>query len=422
MNEIYELNFHGNRQEIETEKLKMRELMSHFPKALGTVDETKYVLQDDDKPKLADYFESNPISPLTPPAPTKNEPMPGIGGIGGLQSEKPKKDDNAQTMARGLANWGNKENTLGFGNGKDVAAFLSPQKETNETEVSKSPFDLGGNTAKEEKWSFDPGVQFQGFGAVTSSKPRTKTVKNDSLRLEKSNIENIADSLKTVNVNNNTNTVSNNVATTKPYVKPGLYGGKPKKDYSNELNKLKQDLPPIAASILENSGTKIVVLDNMFSVTEDGEIIKRAGRYFADKKKIYLDSKKTDDRYAFISEAIHAVQDYLGMTGLGKSNLEFQEHVIKDLYFKRQYIVDDKYENYQSYSISTDREYDDFITSLFDENKVLDLNKFLSNINHFMVHFQKKYEVSNSYQAPAINNFNYNWIKLLHIFGIGYKY
>ena len=135
-----------------------------------------------------------------------------------------------------------------------------------------------------------------------------------------------------------------------------------------------------------------------------------------------MDSKKTDDRYAFISEAIHAVQDYLGMTGLGKSNLEFQEHVIKDLYFKRQYIVDDKYENYQSYSISTDREYDDFITSLFDENKVLDLNKFLSNINHFMVHFQKKYEVSNSYQAPAINNFNYNWIKLLHIFGIGYKY
>ena len=49
MDELYELHFHGNRQEIESEKLKKRELMSYFPKRLGTVDETKYVLQDDDK-------------------------------------------------------------------------------------------------------------------------------------------------------------------------------------------------------------------------------------------------------------------------------------------------------------------------------------------------------------------------------------
>ena len=91
MNEIYELNFHGNRQEIENEKQRKRELMSHFPKTLGTVDETRYVLHDDEKQKQTDYFESKPVSPLTPPAPSKNEPMPGIGGIGGLQSEKPKR-------------------------------------------------------------------------------------------------------------------------------------------------------------------------------------------------------------------------------------------------------------------------------------------------------------------------------------------
>ena len=301
-------------------------------------------------------------------------------------------------MVQGLANWGNNGNAIGFGNVKDVATSLSPQNEKNEAETPKSPFDFGGG-----------------------SKPRTTTAKNDSLRLEKSNIENIADSLKTGNVNN-TNTVLNNVAMAKPNIPPGLYGGKPKKDYTEELNKLKQDLPPIAASILNNSGTEIVVLDNMFSVTEDGEIVKRTGRYFADKNKIYLDSKKADDKYTFISEAIHAVQNYLGMTGTGKSNMEFQEHVIKDLYFKRHYIIDDKYENYENYSLSTDREYDDFITSLFDENKVLDLNKFLLNINHFMVYFQKKYEQSNSYQTPAVKNFNYNWIKLLQIFGIEYKY
>ena len=81
MNGLYELHFHGNRQEIEKEKQRKRELMSYFPKTLGTVDETKYVLQDDDKPKQTDYFESKPVSPLTPPAPSKNEPMSGIGGI-----------------------------------------------------------------------------------------------------------------------------------------------------------------------------------------------------------------------------------------------------------------------------------------------------------------------------------------------------
>ena len=142
MNGLYELHFHGNRQEIEKEKLRKRELMSYFPKTLGTVDETRYVLQDDDKPKQTDYFESKPVSPLTPPAPSKNEPMPGIGGIGGLQSEKPKKDDNAQTMAQGLANWGNNGNAIGFGNGKDVATSLSPQNEKNETKAPESPFDF----------------------------------------------------------------------------------------------------------------------------------------------------------------------------------------------------------------------------------------------------------------------------------------
>ena len=62
------------------------------------------------------------------------------------------------------------------------------------------------------------------------------------------------------------------------------------------------------------------------------------------------------------------------------------------------------------------------ITSLFDENNVLDLNKFLSNINKFIVYFQNNYEQSNSYQTQAVKKFNYNWIKLLHIFGIEYKY
>lgn len=190
------------------------------------------------------------------------------------------------------------------------------------------------------------------------------------------------------------------------------------------MNKLKKQLPPIAASILNNSGTEIVVLKNLHSVDENGDVTPRIGRYYAGKNKVYLDSEHVNE-YTLLSEAIHAVQDYLGMTGSGNSNLEFQEHVIKDLYFKQQYTETNDYNednNYPNLSTSTNKEYDNFITSSFDENNILDLNKFLSNINKFIVYFQNNYEQSNSYQTQAVKKFNYNWIKLLHIFGIEYKY
>ena len=65
MHELYELHFHGNRREIEKEKQRKRELMSHFPKMLGTVDETKYVLVDDDnKSKLENGFGNKEIDVL----------------------------------------------------------------------------------------------------------------------------------------------------------------------------------------------------------------------------------------------------------------------------------------------------------------------------------------------------------------------
>ena len=420
MNEIYELNFHGNRQEIENEKQRKRELMSHFPKMLGTVDETRYVLHDDEKQKQTDYFESKPVSPLTV-APAKDEPLFNIRGIGEQQSEKPKKDVSMQTALHGIANFGNKENPLGFGNWKSASTLFGPQKEKNETKAPRSPFDFDGNTAKEENIPFNHGIQFPGLGAVGGNQPRTRTVRNDSLGLEKDKVENVADSLKTVNVNNNTNTVSNNTVTTKPYIKPGLYGKNPDRDFTNDLRKIKQELPPIAASILNNSGTEIVVLDNMFSVDENGVVTPRIGRYYASKNKIYLDSWHVDKR-TLLSEAIHAVQDYLGMTGTGKSNLEFQEHVIKDLYYHHKYRKTKDIEYLKGYTTNEDKVYTDFVNEVLDEKGVLDLNKFLSEIDYFIGKFQDYYKQSNSYQAPAVKNFNYNWIKLLHIFGIEYKY
>ena len=412
MEELYELHFHGNRQEIENEKQRKRELMSHFPKTLGTVDETKYVLQDDDKPKQTDYFESKPVSPLTV-APAKDEPQFSIRGIGEQQSEKPKKDDNGQTMAQGLANWGNNGNAIGFGNGKDVATSLNPQNDKNETKAPKSPFDFGDNTAKEEGNPF----QFHGLGTATGSKPRTTTVRNDSLRLGSKEMENIADSLKRGNVNN-TNTIPNNAAMAKPDIPPGLYGGKPDRDYAEDLRKVKQNLPPAALNILNDSGIDIIVCDNLHSVTKGGKIIKRNGRYFANK--IYLDSKNVDE-YTLISELFHAVQDHLGMTGIGKSNLEFQEHVIKDLYFSQQLRKTGDYKYFKGISTTDDVGYAKFINKGFDNNGNLYLNNFLMHINSYFDKFQEYYSQSGEYQEPGIENYDYNWKMILDLFGIKYK-
>lgn len=413
MNGLYELHFHGNRQEIEKEKLRKRELMSYFPKTLGTVDETRYVLQDDDKPKQTDYFESKPVSPLTPPAPSKNEPMPGIGGIGGLQSEKPKKDDNAQTMAQGLANWGNNGNAIGFGNGKDVATSLNPQNEKNETKAPKSPFDFGGNTAKEEGNPF----QFHGLGTATGSKPRTTTVKNDSWRLEGRKIESVADTVW--NTNSSLGLDKNNQP---PTAKTRLYvHGKPRtKDYAVQIDTLIGNLPVAASNILKQHVAEIEVLDNLYTTTDKGEYRKRNGIYLDKSNRIYIDSKHVNESTMF-SEVVHVVQDHLGMTGIGKSNLEFQEHVIKDLYYNQKRRKLNGGNGYDEHSASKDNDYIFLMEIAFDENGVLDLNKFLAGINKFINSFQEEYVPSNSYQTPAVEGFKYNWIKLLQIFGIEYK-
>lgn len=418
MNGLYELHFHGNRQEIEKEKQRKRELMSYFPKTLGTVDETRYVLQDDDKPKQTDYFESKPVSPLTV-APAKDEPLLNIRGIGEQQSEKPKKEESLQTALHGIANFGNKENPLGFGNWKSASTLFGPQKEKNEIKVPESLFDFDGNTAKEEDSPFNHGIQFPGFSTVGGNQQRTTAERNDSLGLGSKEMENIADSLKRGNVNN-TNTVPNNAAMAKPDIPPGLYGGKPKKDYTEELNKLKQDLPPIAASILNNSGTEIIVLDNLQVIDEKGETTPRTGRYYARDNKVYLDSEHVNE-YTLLSETIHAVQDYLGMTGLGKSNLEFQEHVIKDLYYSQKLRKQFGDDGLDLFSASTNKEYVDLIGTIFDTNAIIDLNRFLSGIEYCIGSFQENYNLSDSYQSPTINNFNYNWRKLFDIFGIEYK-
>ena len=147
---------------------------------------------------------------------------------------------------------------------------------------------------------------------------------------------------------------------------------------------------------------------------------KRTGRYYARDNKVYLDSEHVNE-YTLLSETIHAVQDYLGMTGLGKSNLEFQEHVIKDLYYSQKLRKQFGDDGLDLFSASTNKEYVDLIGTIFDTNAIIDLNRFLSGIEYCIGSFQENYNLSDSYQSPTINNFNYNWRKLFDIFGIEYK-
>ena len=395
MEQSYIEYFHGNNREIENEKQRKRELMSYFPKTLGTVDETRYVLQDDDKANIWSHYGERNVDPPTL-AVISNE------------SEK-SKEQKDETTAK----------TISFDSWKEDSSFLGPKKE-NRKIAAKLLFDFDGNTAKEENIPFNHGIQFSGLGAVGGNQPRTTAERNDSLGFESKELERIADSLKTVNVNNNTNAVPNNAPTEKPDITSGLYGENPDRDYTEDLRKIKQNLPPVALNILNNSGTEFFVLKNMQTIDENGKRTPRIGRYYADENKVYLDSKHVNE-YTLLSEAIHVVQDYLGMTGIGKSNLEFQEHVIKDLYYSQKLRREFGDDALDLLSASTGKEYVDLIANIFDSTATIDLKTFLSGIEYCIGGFQEHYNSSDSYQSPKIKNFDYNWSKLFDIFGIEYK-
>ena len=78
-------------------------------------------------------------------------------------------------------------------------------------------------------------------------------------------------------------------------------------------------------------------------------------------------------------------------------------------------------DSYAGLSNSNDDKYIKLIFNSLDQNGILDLNGFLSNIENYIDEFQEYYTPSNSYQTPTVNKFDYNWIKLFDLFGIKYK-
>ena len=394
---------YGTKQENknEYEKRMKRYFISGIPCFSEHIDRTGDVKVKDDKAEYQNYPDK------------KYFDIPVLDIIYDA-NKKYKEQQNKQTEC--TQSFGNNRKTFNFGGWNENSVFLNPKKETN---TLKSSLDFKSNNTKSNN-PFKPSPLYKGLEGVYNNRPQHNRTISDSLGLGSRRIENYTNSLKTANINYNTNTVSNNAIIAKPDKQPGLYGWNPGKDYTEDLNKLKSQLPPKAASILNNSRTEIVVLKNLHSIDENGGITPRNGRYYAEKNKIYLDSKKVDERTLF-SEAVHVVQDHLGMTGIGKSNLEFQEHVIKDLYYSQKLRKTYGNDSFYEHTASTDNEYIYLLESTIDEKGVLDLNKFLIGINNFIDSFQNEYTPSNSYQTPAVEGYEYNWIKLLQIFGIEYK-
>ena len=172
--------------------------------------------------------------------------------------------------------------------------------------------------------------------------------------------------------------------------------------------------------MINQLGVNIEIIDNLFTINNKGKHKKIKGMYVAKNNCILIDSKHIDE-YTLISEVFHAAQDYFGMTGSGRSNLEFQEHVIKDLYFNQRFFKTNNPEYLNGISTTDYGEYIKLIGTVFDEHNVLDLKKFLPVVESYFDEFQKYYSPSGMYQEPGIENFDYNWIELLDLFGIEYK-
>ena len=394
MEQSYIEYFHGNNREIENEKQRKRELMSHFPKTLGTVDETRYVLQDDDKANIWSHYGE------------RNVDHPTLAVISN-ESEK-SKEQKDETTAK----------TISFDSWKEDSSFLGPKKE-NRKIAAKSPFDFDGNTAKEENISFNHGIQFPGLGAVGGNQPRTTAERNDSLEVEKDKIENSIDPVCNINDKSNFDLNKNNSSSNSKR-KLKVHGKPRTKDYAVQINTLIGNLPVAAADILKQLGVGIDIADNLYTTTDKGEYKKRNGIYLGQNNRIVIDSKHVDE-YTLISEVFHAAQDQLEMTGTGKSNLEFHEHVIKDLYFGQKFRKTGDYKYFKGLSATDDEEYANFISNGFDNNGNLYLNNFLMHINSYFDKFQEYYSGSGAYQEPGVDNFSYNWKVILDLFGIKYK-
>ena len=383
MEKNYEEFFYSeDPQEIEKEKKKRNALHSLFPNLMGgKEDRTNYVLKENNKIKGSSANTKDPTF-----------------------LENDQKEFNFESWKKST---------------KQIINNFDHKNNTN-TQKAITPFRIDDTKKRKENDLTAP--DYNELELENTNKPTKHTIANDFLKFDNKKTENKIDSISYNDKGEMSVTFSNDSLKTKDDSKLPkkviIYGNAPIKNYDKQINELKQKLPKEALDILNRTGTEIKVIDNLHLMYSDGKRSKQQGIYTSNK--IILDSKKVNFHTLF-SETVHAAQDYLGMTNYGKANLEFQEHVIKDLYNTQRLLKTGNINYANSYSVTSDYKYNDFIKEIFDNNGNLILDKFLIGISPFIEEFQKNYAQSNSYQNKGVDNYNYNWVKLLDIFGIQYK-
>ena len=380
-------------QEIEKEKNKRSILHSLLPNLMGgKEDKTNYVLRN----YGAGNNKSNDNITHTPNASAKTK--------GAFLLENNQKEFNFESWKK---------------NAKQTINNFNPNNNAN-TQKTIIPFKIDDTENRKENYLTTPNYKELELG--NTNKSAKHTIVKDTLNFDNRKTENKIDSISYNDKGEMSVTFSNDSLKTKDNSnqpkKVIIYGNAPIKNYDKQINELKQKLPKEALDILNRTGTEIKVIDNLHLMYSDGKRSKQQGIYTSNK--IILDSKKVNFHTLF-SETVHAAQDYLGMTNYGKANLEFQEHVIKDLYNTQRLLKTGNINYANSYSVTSDYKYNDFIKEIYDNNGNLILDKFLMGISSFIEEFQKNYAQSNSYQNKGVDNYNYNWVKLLDIFGIQYK-
>ena len=87
--------------------------MFYFPKMLGTVDKTRYVLQDDEKPNTGNHYGERDVN-----APT----------LAVISNEGEKSKEQQYALAVGIPGFENNAKTVNFDSWKESTTFLNPKK------------------------------------------------------------------------------------------------------------------------------------------------------------------------------------------------------------------------------------------------------------------------------------------------------
>lgn len=374
-NNYQEFFLSSNPKEIEQAKKKRSALISLFPKRLGEKDETTYVLLNEEKPKQSVFFEDKTTGILN-------------SGVASNESKAPKEQQDKQTLK-----------VPGLNDGKSGTPF------TNYNPEQKNIF----------SGLFNPKPQANERKPVHDTK--VAPAANDSLKIDSTRANAHPSSILSTNTAHN-RIADNNTAeindTTQSNNTLKLFYLPTKGRYTHQVNELKTQLPKGVQNVLNELGTEIRVGDELHTLDKDSVRTDRNGIYNANK--ITLDSKHVNYETLF-AEAMHAVQDYLGI--LGYSNAEFQEHVAKDMYFMH---------TGKGRAISTtwdeDNKFSNFMDKSFTSkaNDTIDINRFLEEVPNQIEGFKERYKNYPKYSSNFKDDFNYRWIDLFNILGIPLKF